>query len=318
LIYIESFFDFIKNSELQLWGSRAVKIVEKNIAENGNVSRWLSALEKIPKINCNCFEENGKVVISFDQNVDNLLIDSALRQFMPWRKGPWKILNVDIDTEWRSNLKWDRFAEFCDFRGKKILDIGCGNGYYAYRAALNGAKFVLGIDPSLYSVFQAQIPAKLCPHIPVSILPLAQKDLPQTPPFFDVIFSMGVIYHHKNPLEHLLHIQKILAAGGKLILETLAADDCQFPDGLKPKGRYAKMRNVYEILSVKKIENMLNSLNFKEIKLLDITKTTKAEQRKTDWMQFESLEDFLDKNDDSKTVEGYPAPTRAVFTARKL
>jgi len=303
--------------ELEQWGNSVAAIAEKNIAENGNVPRWLSALEKIPKIACDCFEENGKIVVSSNENTDDLSISSALREFMPWRKGPWKILNVDIDTEWRSDLKWNRFAKFCNFCEKKVLDVGCGNGYYAYRAALNGAKFVLGVDPSVYSVFQAQIPAKLCPQIPVKILPLAQKDLPKNLPFFDTIFSMGVIYHHKNPLEHLSHIHNLLADGAELILETLVADGDKFPDGLKPKDRYAKMRNIYEIPSVKKIEKMLDSLNFKDIKLLDLTKTTSAEQRKTDWMTFESLEDFLDKNNDSKTVEGYPAPTRAVITAKK-
>ncbi|MDR0303781.1 MAG: tRNA 5-methoxyuridine(34)/uridine 5-oxyacetic acid(34) synthase CmoB [Chitinispirillales bacterium] len=317
MINSDSFFDFIKNTELEQLKNSVCTLTQKNISENGNVSRWLSALEKIPKIDCDCFEENGKVVISSNENTDNSSICVALREFMPWRKGPWKILNIDIDTEWNSDLKWKRFAKFCDFSEKKILDIGCGNGYYAYRAALNKAKFVIGVDPSIYSVFQAQIFAKLCPQIPVWIFPLAQKNLPQNLPFFDVIFSMGVIYHHKDPIEHLSHIYDLLVFGGELILETLVADDCDFPDGLKPKGRYAKMRNVYEIPSIEKVKNLLNSLNFKEIKLLDVTKTTNAEQRKTDWMTFESLEDFIDENDNSKTIEGYPAPTRAVFWARK-
>jgi len=318
LINFYGFLDFIKNGELEQWGNSVVSIAEKNISENGNVSRWTAALEKIPKIACDCFEENGKVVIASNENTDDLLIHSALREFMPWRKGPWKILNIEIDTEWRSDLKWNRFAKFCDFNEKKILDIGCGNGYYAYRAALNGAKFVLGIDPSVYSVFQAQIPAKLSPQIPVLILPFLQKDLYRNSPVFDMVFSMGVIYHHKNPIEHLSHIYNLLADGAELILETLVTDGDKFPDGLKPKDRYAKMRNIYEIPSIKKIKYMLDSLNFKEIKLLDVTKTTTAEQRKTAWMTFESLEDFLDKNDDSKTIEGYPAPMRAVFAAKKL
>jgi tRNA (mo5U34)-methyltransferase len=234
---------------------------------------------------------------------------------MPWRKGPWKILDIDIDTEWRSDFKWERLEKHFDFADKKILDIGCGNGYYAYRAALGGAKFVLGVDPSLYSYFQAQIVAILCPQIPVKILPLAQKDLPQKLPIFDIVFSMGVLYHHKNPEEHLSHIYDLLADNGEIILETLIIDDEKFPDGLFPNGRYAKMRNVYEIPSIKRVEELLNSLNFREIKLLDKCITTTEEQRKTEFMDFESLEDFLDPNDNSKTIEGYPAPMRAVFRA---
>ena len=322
--------------ELQKWLESVLPTVEKNIAENGNSPKWISALETLSQNQaCECFLENGKLVISSAEacricqktadsaeprntHTDfNPLIYAALQDFKPWRKGPWKILGIDIDTEWRSDLKWDRAAKNLDFNGKLILDIGCGNGYYANRAALNGAKFVLGVDPSLYSYFQAQIPAKLCPQIPVKILPLAQKDLPESLPIFDIVFSMGVLYHHKNPLLHLAHIYNLLKDNGEIILETLIIDDEKFPDGLLPKGRYAKMRNVYEIPSPKRLKALLDSLNFKEIKLLDLSKTTAAEQRKTAWMDFESLEDFLDKDDPSKTVEGYPAPLRAVFQAKK-
>ena len=328
-------------NELQLWLESVSPLVEKNIAANGNTEKWLSALQTLAQSQeCECFIENGKVVIAVgaycirpnspantertgkytgvcNTPLQNPQITAALRQFMPWRKGPWKILGVDIDTEWRSDFKWERLEKHFDFREKKILDIGCGNGYYAYRTALSGAKFVLGVDPSVYSFFQAQIAARLCPQIPVKILPLAQKDLPLNLPIFDIVFSMGVLYHHKNPKEHLSHIYDLLTDNGEIILETLIIDDEKFPDGLFPKGRYAKMRNVYEIPSVKRVGELLNSLNFKEIKLLDKCITTTEEQRKTEFMDFESLEDFLAPNDNSKTIEGYPAPTRAIFRAVK-
>jgi tRNA (mo5U34)-methyltransferase len=299
--------------DLQEWQKTILPLIQKNINENGNSTKYLAALEKFPEVECDIFTEDGKVVISSKTNTNNAEILSLLREFMPWRKGPWKILGVDIDTEWRSNLKWERLEKHICFREKKVLDIGCGNGYYAYRTVLSGAKFVLGIDPSIYSYFQAQIPAKLCSDIPVCVLPLAQNALPNEP-IFDVVFSMGVYYHHKNPVEHLSHIYDLLLPNGEIILETLIVE----PDGLKPKGRYAKMRNVYEIPSVSQVENLLKSLNFGEIKVIDITKTTTNEQRKTAFMDFESLADFLDPNDEYKTIENYPAPVRAVFLAKKL
>ncbi len=52
-------------------------------------------------------------------------------------------------------------------------------------------------------------------------------------------------------------------------------------------------------------------------RIADVCVTTTEEQRRTEWMVTESLADFLDPNDRSKTVEGYPAPQRAVLIARK-
>ena len=50
---------------------------------------------------------------------------------------------------------------------------------------------------------------------------------------------------------------------------------------------------------------------------MNIATTTLEEQRKTDWLENESLIDFLDPKDHSKTTEGYQAPTRAVILANK-
>ena len=307
------YLEFTKNAKLSQWYQSVLPLIQKNISENGNSAKYLAALEKFPEGGCEIFAEDGKVVISSENSTKNDEILTAVREFMPWRKGPWKILGVDIDTEWRSDWKWERLEKFCDFRGKKVLDIGCGNGYYAYRTALNGAEFVLGVDPSVYSYFQAQIPAKLCPQVPVSVLPLAQSALPSEP-IFDTVFSMGVYYHHKNPEEHLSHIYDLLLPDGEIILETLIVENS---DSLIPNGRYAKMRNVYEIPSISRVESLLKSLNFRDIRVIDISKTTTDEQRRTAFMDFESLADFLDPNDDGKTIEGFPAPVRAVFLGRR-
>ena len=53
-----------------------------------------------------------------------------------------------------------------------------------------------------------------------------------------------------------------------------------------------------------------------DVEVVDITPTTVLEQRATEWMRFESLEQALDPVDGSKTIEGLPAPVRAVVTAR--
>jgi tRNA (mo5U34)-methyltransferase len=103
---------------------------------------------------------------------------------------------------------------------------------------------------------------------------------------------------------------------GELVLETLVieGDDRQI---LMPKHRYAKMRNVWFIPSCDALALWLKRCNFENVRCVDINLTTTQEQRATDWMHFESLADFLDPGDPGKTIEGYPAPRRAVFVATK-
>jgi len=82
-----------------------------------------------------------------------------------------------------------------------------------------------------------------------------------------------------------------------------------------PEDRYAQMRNVWFIPSSAAMMVWLKRCGFKNIRLVDESFTSKEEQRATSWMSFHSLENFLDANDTGKTIEGYPAPLRAIFTA---
>ena len=65
------------------------------------------------------------------------------------------------------------------------------------------------------------------------------------------------------------------------------------------------------------LENLLKRCGFIDVRVVSVEMTTTEEQRKTELMITESLEDFLDPTDPTKTIEGYQAPTRAVFIAHK-
>ena len=112
------------------------------------------------------------------------------------------------------------------------------------------------------------------------------------------------------------NINKILKENGEIILETLIIHSKQ-KDMIIPKGRYAKMNNVWFIPSIETIMTWLKKSNFKNIRVLNVSPTTIDEQRSTEWMKFESLDNFLDENNSKKTIEGYPAPIRAIFSAKK-
>jgi tRNA (mo5U34)-methyltransferase len=238
-----------------------------------------------------------------------------LMQLHPWRKGPYRIFGIDIDTEWRSDWKWDRLKDqIAPLRNRLVLDVGCGNGYHCWRMLGAGARLVLGIDPTLLSVMQFQAILKLYGEAPIYLLPLGIEDVPPNMGLFDTVFSMGVLYHRRSPIDHLLELKGCLRSGGELILETLVVEG-DAAQVLVPEGRYAQMRNVWFLPSCAALMLWMRRCGFKNIRLVDVSKTSVEEQRSTEWMRFHSLAEFLDPNSSDLTCEGLPAPVRAVIVA---
>ena len=247
---------------------------------------------------------------------DRAKLEEGLRGLMPWRKGPFEFFGTYIDTEWRSDWKWDRVAPYLsDLSGRQILDVGCGSGYHCWRMLGEGAGRVIGIDPGLLFLFQfLSVKQYAGQEQRIDLLPVRVEDLPPKLEAFDTTFSMGVLYHRRSPLDHLLELKDTLRPGGELVLETLIVDG-ELGVTLMPEQRYAKMRNVWFIPSVDTMLLWLRRCGFKNARCVDVDTTSLEEQRRTEWMTFESLADFLDPNDKSLSIEGYPAPKRGVFIA---
>ncbi|MCE9921016.1 tRNA 5-methoxyuridine(34)/uridine 5-oxyacetic acid(34) synthase CmoB, partial [Hafnia paralvei] len=244
-------------------------------------------------------------------------IEKMLRALMPWRKGPFDLYGIHINTEWRSDWKWERvLPHISPLKGRTILDVGCGSGYHLWRMIGAGAHFAVGIDPMQLFLCQFEAVRKLLGGDQrAHLLPLGIEQLPELAAF-DTVFSMGVLYHRRSPLDHLYQLKNQLVKDGELVLETIVieGDENQV---LVPGDRYAQMRNVYFIPSAKALVKWLEKCGFVDVRIVDSCVTSLEEQRRTDWMISESLAEFLDPNDQSKTVEGYPAPIRAVIVARK-
>src|SRR5574339_1065926 len=128
--------------------------------------------------------------------------------------------------------------------------------------------------------------------------------MPQNSRAFDTIFSMGVLYHRRSPFDHLTDLRGALRSGGELVLETLVIEGGEH-SVLVPEGRYAKMKNVWFLPSPQTLMSWLHRAGFRNVRVIEVTATTGEEQRTTDWMRFESLLDYLDPNDHTKTIEGY-------------
>ena len=288
-----------------------------NEPRHGEMDNWLAMMQRLPDISPSNIDLFESVTIGDAADCDDATrakLEQALRILHPWRKGPFYIYGLHIDTEWHSDWKWQRVREAVDLRDKLVLDIGCGNGYYAMRMYGAGAKRVIGIDPGQKYVMQFYALKKYLGDIPVDVLPLGVEDLPRELRAFDTVFSMGVLYHRRSPLDHLLELRDCLRPGGELVLETLVVEG-DASTVLLPGDRYQQMRNVWFLPSVAALEQWLQRCGFKDVRCVDVTRTTTDEQRSTNWMQFQSLADFLDPQDTSKTIEGYPGPVRAVMMA---
>lgn len=284
-------------------------------AGHGDLPRWLTALEALREFTGTGFEVvDGELRFPMAGNQDGLRED--LLALSPWRKGPFYFGDTFVDTEWRSDWKWERLQkQITPLAGRAVLDVGCGNGYHLWRMLAEGARLALGIDPAM--LFGCQFLASrhfAGGDLPIGVLPLGIEDVPANLQCFDTTFSMGVLYHRRSPIEHLEALRGTLCPGGELILETLVVDGDE-QTVLLPHGRYAQMRNVWFLPSSDLLVLMMQRVGFENVEVLDLSITTTEEQRSTEWMTFNSLSDFLDTEDCSKTVEGYPAPKRAVLRA---
>ena len=227
----------------------------------------------------------------------------------PWRKGPFLLDDIYIDSEWQSFIKFNILAPHLNLAGKCVADVGCNNGYYMFKMLEYGPKSITGFDPSVHTYLQFAFLNKFI-RSKINYELLGVESLPEYTAKFDTIFCLGVIYHRSDPIKMLKELKTALNPGGELFLDTMYIDmDGDF--ALSPKDRYSKIPNIYFVPTLSALCNWCERAKFKDFSLLDTKATDLNEQRKTQWIDGESLGNFLDPDDSTKTIEGYPAPKRA-------
>lgn len=322
MIDFGNFYQIIAKNKLSKW----LEVLPAQLAnwQKSNIdnrfNQWFNSIKHLPTIKPYQIDLLNSVTVESEQPIsigEQQRITQLLKNMMPWRKGPFHLYGINIDTEWRSDWKWERLIPHINnLEGQTVLDVGCNSGYHLWRMIGAGAKLAVGIDPMALYLCQFEAIRKLLGNDQrAHLLPLGIEELPKLNAF-DTVFSMGVLYHRRSPLDHLFQLKDQLVDGGQLVLETLVIDG-DLHQALMPGERYAQMRNVYFIPSVPTMINWLYKCGFSDVKMVDKSVTSLDEQRKTEWMTSDSLADFLDPNDSSKTIEGYPAPMRAVFIAIK-
>ena len=318
------FIEALADTRLEAFQPQLLQRVDDKYARpgHGNFKEWQRIITTLPDVTPSLLGLDRDAPVFGHQNDctprQRQLLRDKLKMLCPWRKGPFNVFGIDIDAEWRSDRKWARVAPHVkDLVGKTVLDVGCSNGYYALRMQAMGAKIIIGIEPTWLYVFQFLALQKYLSHSQHAfVLPLALEEIPQHATGFDTAFSMGVLYHRKEPKEHLDRLCALLQAGGQLILETLIIED-KDTDVLIPNGCYANMCNAWIIPGYPMLENWLQESGFTDIRLIDVTPTKVTEQRRTEWMIGHSLAEALDPHHPHLTREGYPAPVRASVIAEK-
>ncbi|MEM8843528.1 MAG: tRNA 5-methoxyuridine(34)/uridine 5-oxyacetic acid(34) synthase CmoB [Pseudomonadota bacterium] len=289
---------------------------------HGHFPKWKASAESLSHLSTSEFDFSKSVLeIGNSIELSNELLDETehfLKTLHPWRKGPFNFFGIYINSEWRCDMKWERIqAHIKDLSNKKVLDVGCGNGYYMLRMLGAGAKTVIGVDPTL--IFVAQYYALtqcITPKVNAHLLPFSFEDLNEEVSDFDYVFSLGVLYHRRKPLEHLQRLFDFTKTGGTVFIETLVLDTKEITE-LIPKDRYAGMRNIWSVPSPNQVCEWLEICGYKDIQVHNIQITSIQEQRATSWMQNHSLANFLEDTNQNKTIEGHPAPTRAIISAHK-
>ena len=309
------------NENLAAWANQLPDQIDVglNPKRYGDLPRWQQALSALPELTSRTIDMNTSRVgargdITPQQSEQ---LREALMGLHPWRKGPFELFGVHIDTEWRSDWKWERLKDhIAPLAGRTVLDVGCGSGYHCWRMRGAGAELVVGIDPTPLFVVQYFALQHYLQDPSVAVLPMGIEALPEKLSAFDTVFSMGILYHRRSPFDHLIQLREALVSGGELVLETLIIDG-QLGECLVPEGRYSKMGNVWFLPSTATLESWLRKAGFKNIRVVDVAQTSTDEQRRTEWMRFHSLAEFLDPDNPQLTAEGHPAPKRAVLLAEK-
>ncbi len=256
-----------------------------------------------------------EVQISSFSSDDTVQIEATARLMKPWRKGPFQINSLFIDSEWKSQIKYNLLEPHFNLQDKIVGDIGCNNGYYLFRMLTHKPKKLIGFDPSAiyYSQFQF-INHFLKSDIVYELLGVEHVEFYEHK--FDTLFCLGVLYHRSDPVAMLKSLCRGLNKGGELILDTFMIDGDE-EICLTPKDRYSKIPNIYFVPTIPALINWCHRAGFKHVEVLETMVTQASEQRKTEWIDTQSLEDFLDPQDSTKTVEGYAAPKRVYIKAVK-
>ena len=254
MIDTEKLYSCLRAMGLDEWPNALATLISERLAPSahGDFERWKHIVESVEG--------------AADKPAE---LRELLLALSPWRKGPFNVNGIHIDSEWRSDLKWQRVKDaIAPLDGRHVLDVGSGNGYYALQMRQAGAEAVIGVDPTLLYAMQFLAVNKFEQDDGVFVLPVRLHELPLPAKKFDTTFSMGVLYHQRAPIEHLRQLRQTLRTDGQLVLETIFVPGKE-SYACTPENRYARMRNVWLLPTIAELTTWLRRSGYDDIQFID-------------------------------------------------
>jgi len=109
----------------------------------------------------------------------------------------------------------NRIHRFADFKGRSVLDVGCGHGYVLSHYAKQGAQ-VTGVDLTERAVLLSRERFRLS-NLPGQFTKINGSQLPFPDQSFDLVCSMGVLHHMPDPSPLVSEIARVLKPSGRFI-----------------------------------------------------------------------------------------------------
>lgn len=161
-------------------------------------------------------------------------------------------------------------------RGKRLLDIGCWDGFFSFWCEKRGVK-VIPIDNFQYKGFvQSKYDIKLkggegfrvAAQCLGSELTLLKKDFTDVKGKFDIVLFFGILYHQRNPFLALEHLSRLTHEYS--IIETHYIKGENDPImRFYPGSTLNSDPTNYWGPSIKCVEIMLKEVGFKKVDLVD-------------------------------------------------
>lgn len=145
-------------------------------------------------------------------------------------------LSPSVETPGWSPIDPSAYRIPDDLTGKRVLDVGSWDGFWAFQAAERGATSVLAIDDfsdtiggdinadrthawRTFDLCRTVLGYDQCDRMEASIYDLCR------PKMFDCVFCFGVLYHLRHPLLALEKMRSVCT--GTIHIETAVLDNCR-------------------------------------------------------------------------------------------